>query len=269
MFAGSGPLMNDWTSSLWSVSKSSVKSFLRSSDCSFRISFFPTWMIIQFAVLCFNRMFRSSWFTSKTVAWGKQHVVVVLLLIFLIIESPTIRVLGLAGLSVECRYLLDLERLLVAMVATGSFDPCLVTFGDSSPTFINASNLFSRCIWGSRIPVFTSLVIAVSGVEDATAAIRDTRDNLMSRFPLSLAPYLCHRLVCRSVVACSSTLGINCWHSLDSHQSLAVCWGDPWWRSAVCSTCFGSPASNFVSRTTIIFSRLLECRQLCFLVSGM
>ncbi len=66
------------------------------------------------------------------------------------------RVLGLAALSVECRYLLDLERMLVAMVAAGSFDPCLVTFGDSSPTFINASNLFSRCIWGCRIPVYKS-----------------------------------------------------------------------------------------------------------------
>ncbi len=43
--AGSGPLMNDWTSSILSVSKSSVKSFLRSFDCSFRISFFPTWVI--------------------------------------------------------------------------------------------------------------------------------------------------------------------------------------------------------------------------------
>ncbi len=35
--AESGPPMNDWTSSLWSVSKSSVKSFLRGSDCSFRM----------------------------------------------------------------------------------------------------------------------------------------------------------------------------------------------------------------------------------------
>ncbi len=35
-----------------------------------------------------------------------------------------------------------------------------------SPTFINASNLFSRCIGGCRIPVFTSLVIAVSGVRE-------------------------------------------------------------------------------------------------------
>ncbi len=58
--------------------------------------------------------------------------------------------------------------------------------------------------------MLTSLVIAVSGVEDATAAIRDTRDNLMSREPLRLAPCLCHRLVRRSVAACSSTLGINC-----------------------------------------------------------
>ncbi len=85
-----------------------------------------------------------------------------------------------------------------------------VIFWDSSSTFINASNLFSRCIGGYRIPVLTSLVIAVSGVEDATAAIRDTRDNLMSREPLSLVPCLCHRLVHRSVLACSSTLGINC-----------------------------------------------------------
>ncbi len=58
--------------------------------------------------------------------------------------------------------------------------------------------------------MFASLVIAVSGVEDATAAIKDTRDNLMSRVPLGLAPCLCHRLVCRSVSACSSTLCINC-----------------------------------------------------------
>ncbi len=54
--------------------------------------------------------------------------------------------------------------------------------------------------------MLTSLVIAVSGVEDATAAIRDTRDNLMSREPLGLAPCLCHRLVRRSVSACSSTV---------------------------------------------------------------
>ncbi len=123
------------------------------SDCSFRISFFPTWMIILFAVLCFIRMFRSSLFTSEMVAWGK--------LIFLIIESPTIRVLGSAALWAVCRCLLDLEHLLVAMLAAGWFDPCLVTFGDSSPTFINASNLFSICIGGCRLPVFTSLVIAV------------------------------------------------------------------------------------------------------------
>ncbi len=96
--AGSGQLMNDWTSSILSVSMSLVKSFLRSSDCSFRISFFPTWMIIRFAVLCFIRMFRSSLFTSETVAWGKQLVIVVLLLIFLIIESPTIRVLYYSSL---------------------------------------------------------------------------------------------------------------------------------------------------------------------------
>ncbi len=48
--------------------------------------------------------------------------------------------------------------------------------------------------------MLTSLVIAVSGVEDATAAIRDTRDNLMSREPLGLAPCLCHRLVKSSQV---------------------------------------------------------------------
>ncbi len=36
--------------------------------------------------------------------------------------------------------------------------------------------------------MFASLVIPVSGVEDATAAIQDTRDNLMSRVPLGLAP---------------------------------------------------------------------------------
>ncbi len=99
----------------------------------------------------------------------------------------------------ECRCLLDLERLLVAMLAAGWFDPSFVIFWDSSSTFINASNLFSRCIGGCRIPVLTSLVIAVSGVEDATAAIRDTRDNLMSREPLGLAPCLCHLLVRRSI----------------------------------------------------------------------
>ncbi len=218
--AGSGPLMNDWTSSILSVSKSLVKSFLRSSDCTFRISFFPTWMIIRFAVLCFIRMFWSSLFTSETVAWGKQHVVVVLLLILLIIESPTIRVLGSAAFWAECRCLLDLKHLLVTMLATGWFDPCLVTFGDSSPTFINALNLFSRCIGGCRLPVFTSLVIAVSRIEDATAAIWDTRDNLMSREPLGLAPCFCHQLVCRSVSACSSTLGINSWESLDSQDCM-------------------------------------------------
>ncbi len=243
--------MNDWTSSLWSVSKSSLKSFLRSSDWSFWISFFPTWMIIRFSVLCFIRMFRSSLFTLEIVAWGKQHVILVLLLMFLIIESPPIRVLGSAVLWAVCRCLLDLERLLVAMLAPGWHDSCLVTFGDSSPTLINASNPFSRCIGGGRIPVITSLVIAESGVEDAMAAIWDTRDNLMSREPLGLAPCLCHRLVCRSVSACSSTLCINRWESLDSQDSPAVCWGGPWWRSAVCSTCFGSPVSNFVSRTTI------------------
>ncbi len=163
----------------------------------------------RFAVLCFITMLRSSLFTSETVAWGKQQVVAVLLLTFLIIESPTIRVLGSAALWAECRCLLDLERLLVAMLAAGWFDPSFVIFWDSSSTFINASNLFSRCIGGCRIPVLTSLVIAVSGVEDATAAIRDTRDNLMSREPLGLAPCLCHRLVRRSVSACSSTLGIT------------------------------------------------------------
>ncbi len=41
----------------------------------------------------------------------------------------------------------------------------------------------SRCIGGCKITVLTSLVKAVSGVEDATAAIRDTRDNLVSREP--------------------------------------------------------------------------------------
>ncbi len=44
--------------------------------------------------------------------------------------------------------------------------------------------------------MFASLVIATSGVEDATAAIRDTHENLMSRVPLGLAPCLCHQLVC-------------------------------------------------------------------------
>ncbi len=131
--AGSGPLMNDWSSSLWRVSKSSLKSFLRSSDCSFWISFFPTWMMTQFAVLCFIRMFWSSLFTSETVAWGKQHVVVVLLLMFLITELPTIRVLGLAALWAECRCLLDLERLIVAMLASGWFDPELSHFGIPHP----------------------------------------------------------------------------------------------------------------------------------------
>ncbi len=72
--------------------------------------------------------------------------------------------------------------------------------------------------------MLTSLVIAVSGVEDATAAIRDTRDNLVSREPLGLAPCLCHRLVRQSVSACSSTLGINRFtRSLDSQDSPAVC----------------------------------------------
>ncbi len=52
--------------------------------------------------------------------------------------------------------------------------------------------------------------MAVSGVENATAAIRDTRDNLMSRVLLGLAHCFCHRLVCRSISACSSTLGLNC-----------------------------------------------------------
>ncbi len=92
-------------------------------------------------VLCFIRMFWSSLFTSETVAWGKQHVVVVLLLMFLIMESPNIRVLGSAALWAECRCLLDLERLFVAMLAAGWFDPCLVTFGDSSPTFTNVAPL--------------------------------------------------------------------------------------------------------------------------------
>ncbi len=103
--AGSGPLMNDWTSSLWSVSKSSLKSCFSISDCLFRISFFPTWMMTRFAVLCFITMLRSSLFTSETVAWGKQQVVAVLLLTFLIIESPTIRVLGSAALWAECHSL--------------------------------------------------------------------------------------------------------------------------------------------------------------------
>ncbi len=99
------------------------------------------------------------------------------------------------GLGCTLSCLLDLECLLVAMLAAGWFDPSFVIFWDSSSTFINASNLFSRCLGGCRIPVLTSLVIAVSGVEEATAAIRDTRDNLMSREPLGLAPCLCHWLV--------------------------------------------------------------------------
>ncbi len=129
--------------------------------------------------LVLHWIYRSSLFKSETVAWGKQHVVVVLILMFLIIKSPTIPVLVSTLLWAECRWLLDLEHLLVAMLAAGWFDPCLVTFGNSSP--INASNLFSRCIGGGGIPVFTSLDIAESGVEDAMAAIWDIRDNLMSR----------------------------------------------------------------------------------------
>ncbi len=214
--------------------------------------------MIRFAVLCFIRMFRSSLFTSEMVACGKQHVVVVLLLMFLIMELPTIRVLGSAALWAICCCLLDLERLLVAMLAAGWYNPCSITFGDSSPTFISASNLFSRCTGGGRIPVFASLVTAISGIEDATAAIWDTCDNLMSWVPLGLAPCLCHRLVCRSVSACSSTLEINCWDSLDSQDSPAVCWGGPWWRSVMCSTCFGS---NFVSRTAILCRSLWQFMQ--------
>ncbi len=42
--------------------------------------------------------------------------------------------------------------------------------------------------------MLTSLVIAVSGVEDATAAIRDTRDNLMSREPLRLHSKIISRI---------------------------------------------------------------------------
>ncbi len=57
------------------------------------------------------------------------------------------------------------------MLAAGWFDPCLVTFLDSFG------------IGGFRIQVFTSFFIAVSGVEDATAAIHDTRDNMMSQVP--------------------------------------------------------------------------------------
>ncbi len=44
--------------------------------------------------------------------------------------------------------------------------------------------------------MFASLVTAVSGLEDDAAVIRDSRDNLMSRVPLGLAPCLCHQLVC-------------------------------------------------------------------------
>ncbi len=54
------------------------------------------------------------------------------------------------------------------------------------------------------------LVIAVSGVEDATAAIRNTRDN-------KGLLHFCHRLVCRSVSACYSTLGIN-WYKHRTHR---------------------------------------------------
>ncbi len=52
--------------------------------------------------------------------------------------------------------------------------------------------------------------MAVSGVEDAMAAIRDTHDNLMSRESLGLAPCLCHRLVCRSVFS----LFLYTWYKL-------------------------------------------------------
>ncbi len=54
----------------------------------------------------------------------------------------------------------------------------------------------SQDVGGGRILVFTSLVIAVTGVEDTMAAMCDTHDNLMSRVPLGLAPCFCHRQVC-------------------------------------------------------------------------
>ncbi len=63
-----------------------------------------------------------------------------------------------------------------------------IAFLDSSTTIMNASNLFSRCIGGGRIPVFAILVIAASGVEDATAAIQDK--------PLGFAHCQCHQLFC-------------------------------------------------------------------------
>ncbi len=46
----------------------------------------------------------------------------------------------------------------------------------------------SQDVYGVVEYQFTSLVIAVYGVEDAMAAIRDTHDNLISRVPLGLAP---------------------------------------------------------------------------------
>jgi len=49
--------------------------------------------MMKFAVLCFIRMFLSSLFTSEVVACGRQHVVASLLLMFLIMESPNLRVL--------------------------------------------------------------------------------------------------------------------------------------------------------------------------------
>lgn len=63
--------------------------------------------------------------------------------------------------------------------------------GDCSPTFSNASNLFSRCVGGGRISTFSILVIALSEEGAATVAICDNRDNLMPPVPLGLTPCLC------------------------------------------------------------------------------
>lgn len=84
---------------------------------------------------------------------------------------------------------------------------------------------------------------AISGVQDANSAKCDTHYNLMSGVPLGPAPCFCHPLVCSVslVKGCFSMLSIACRGAIDLQES------------AVCSSCFGSNGSNFVSRTACLW----------------
>ncbi len=68
---------------------------------------------------------------------------------------------------------------------------------------------------------------------------------------------------CLSVI--SFSLSLYTWYKLlwfTRFTGLTSCMQrGPWWPSAVCSACFGSPASNCVSRTAILCRRLWQFMQ--------